>query len=113
MKALTGLIIFLLLSGINLSEASACQSPSIDSSNPLQNSTTANPITLDFQSGARWELCWEVDDHSGLSLSQIYYGGPSMPLRKIMDSASIGQIIFQYDEDTTACLLYTSDAADE
>lgn len=102
MKALLASFVLLTISWIYPSEALACQSNSSARLDRQSLSTSATPITLDFQSGARWELCWEIDHHSGLVLSQIHYGGPEMPLRKIMDSASIAQIVFQYDEDTTA-----------
>lgn len=102
MRALIGCMVLFLLSGIQPSEASACQNAPNNNSSLEPTTNSAYPITLAFQSGARWQLCWEVDDHSGLVISQIHYGGPAMPLRKLMDSASIAQIVFQYDEDTTA-----------
>jgi len=102
MKAFIGILFLYLLLGFKPSEALTCDSIPSQSSNLTTNSATANPITLEFQSGARWELCWHVDDQSGLILSQLHYGGPTMPVRKIMDSASIAQIVFQYDEDTNA-----------
>lgn len=102
MKALIGIVFLYLLSGFNTSEALTCDGIAPHSQSQTINTTAANPITLEFQSGAKWELCWYVDDQSGLVLSNLHYGGPTMPVRKIMDSAFIAQIIFQYDEDTHA-----------
>ncbi len=106
MKTLTKIALLILLLAHSAVYASVCETEpfSTPSDNSIETLTspTANPITLAFDSGARWELCWHVDNASGLVLSNIHYGGPGMPLRKIMESASIAQVIFQYDEDTHA-----------
>lgn len=58
--------------------------------------------TLDvpFESGTHWHLCWYIDEHSGLVLSDVYYGAPNQPAVRLLDNASIAQVLIKYDEDT-------------
>ena len=60
------------------------------------------PFAYQFESGARWSLCWHIDEKAGLILTNVGYAAPQEPLRQVMRQASIGQILFQYDQDTTA-----------
>jgi len=62
----------------------------------------ATPFQFQFESGASWEMCWHIDEQAGLVLSRVYYGGPTERPRQVLDAASIGQILFKYDEDTDA-----------
>ena len=62
----------------------------------------ATPYQFQFDSGASWQLCWHVDRQVGLVISDVFYGAPSEQPRQLLDSASIGQILFKYDEDTSA-----------
>ncbi len=55
-----------------------------------------------YDSGARWSMCVSIDDQSGLMVGQVHYGAPLNELTKVLDSASIAQILFKYDEDTAA-----------
>ena len=55
-----------------------------------------------FDSGARWQMCWHIDDYAGLTLSQIAYGAPQEPLRTVLKTGALAQILFKYDADTTA-----------
>lgn len=102
MKFLIRIFFLFFLTAFNSAFALVCEStPSATLEDPLRE-VSANPLAFEFETGARWELCWHVDDQSGLVLSQIHYGAPRTALKKVLDSASIAQIIFQYDEDTEA-----------
>ena len=60
------------------------------------------PITHEFDSGARWDFCLSFDTHSGLVLGNLAYGAPAEPLRRVLNEATLGQILFKYDEDIDA-----------
>ncbi len=62
----------------------------------------ASKLEHQFDSGARWQMCWHIDPQVGLSLSNIAYGAPQEPVRKVMQSASLAQILLKYDEDKSA-----------
>lgn len=62
----------------------------------------ANLFEYQFESGASWELCWHIDKHAGLVVSRVSYGTPGMQAVQVLDAASIGQILFKYDQDTDA-----------
>lgn len=62
----------------------------------------ATPFQFRFESGASWEMCWHIDPQAGLVISRVSFGAPNEHSRQLLDSASIGQILFKYDEDTTA-----------
>jgi len=66
--------------------------------------TSLSPSELEhqFDSGARWQMCWHVDAQTGLTLSNIAYGAPQEPVRKVLQSASLAQILLKYDEDRSA-----------
>lgn len=66
------------------------------------HNTEATSLQYQFDSGARWELCWHIDEHAGLVLSRVFYGAPAEQLRQVLDAASLGQILFKYDEDINA-----------
>lgn len=55
-----------------------------------------------FDSGAQWELCWQIDKHSGLTISNVHYGPPAEASTKLLENAALAQILFKYDEDTSA-----------
>ena len=55
-----------------------------------------------FDSGSSWTMCWTVDNASGLRLSNISYQAPTQPLRTVLASASIAQVIKHYDADIYA-----------
>jgi len=55
-----------------------------------------------FDSGARWEFCWRIDERAGLTISNLHYGPPAETATKLMESASLAQILVKYDEDTNA-----------
>ena len=71
-----------------------------DPATPQLHTAEANPLQYQFDSGATWTLCWHIDPAAGLVLSRVFYGAPSEPARQVLDAASIGQILFKYDEDT-------------
>lgn len=77
-----------------------------------QHSATAVDPTAfshQFDSGARWDLCWQIDEQAGLTLSNIHYGAPAEASVKLMERASLAQILFKYDEDiSTEHILSTS-----
>ena len=62
----------------------------------LENSSF---LEVPFESGAHWQLCWHIDEHSGLVLSDVLYGAPDQPAIRLLDSASVAQVLFKYDED--------------
>ena len=64
------------------------------------SSDASNALEIPFDSGALWRLCWHIDDHSGLVLSDVFYGARSQPVIRILDTASVAQLLFKYDEDT-------------
>ena len=63
------------------------------------HTTEATPLQYQFDSGATWNLCWHIDQHAGLVLSRVFYGAPTETPRQVLDAASIGQILFKYDEE--------------
>lgn len=70
---------------------------------PKSDATSnATAYTHQFDSGAQWDFCWHIDDKTGLTISNIYYGPPAEASTKIMESASLAQILLKYDEDTHA-----------
>ncbi len=68
----------------------------------LSQTCAGHSITHQFESGARWQMCWHVDDRAGLTLSDIAYGPPEEPTRTVLKSASVAQILLKYDEDRVA-----------
>ena len=72
---------------------------SLNGQAPELHRAEASPLQYQFASGARWELCWHIDKHSGLVLSRVFYGAPAEHLRQVLDAASLGQILLKYDED--------------
>ncbi|MBV7330227.1 hypothetical protein KFU94_18650 [Chloroflexi bacterium TSY] len=72
-----------------------------------QSNTCAaeNPIVETLESGARWELCWEVRNQEGIVLHEIYYTTPSGLRRKILKQANLAQIHVAYDDGERAHLL--------
>jgi len=55
-----------------------------------------------FDSGARWHMCWHIDAQAGLTLSKIAYGAPQEPVTKVLQRAALAQILLKYDEDKIA-----------
>lgn len=88
-------LLFLMLSGA----ASALACPE-----ELQ----ATSFEFQFETGASWSICWHIDQQAGLVLSNVYYGAPSERPRQLLKKASIGQILFKYDEDTEASHLLST-----
>lgn len=64
-------------------------------------------ITHQFESGARWQMCWHIDDRAGLTLSDVAYGPPQEAVRTVLKSASVAQILLKYDEDRVATHVLT------
>ena len=57
-------------------------------------------LELPFESGAQWHVCWHIDELAGLVLSDVLYGAPDQPAIRLLDSASVAQVLVKYDEDT-------------
>ncbi len=95
-------LVIIFLFGFGTAQAATCGTSNTQISENAIHTASANPLTLEFDSGAQWQLCWHVDDRSGLVLSHVYYAGPDRPLRKILDAASIAQVLHQFDEDDEA-----------
>ena len=81
--------IFLFISILLLPRVVAAQECSDDS----------NPYQFQYESGASWELCWNINPKAGLVISDVYYGAPNEAPRQLLERASIGQIYFRYNED--------------
>lgn len=60
------------------------------------------PYNIAFDSGARWELCWSIDEATGLNLHQVGYGAPGHETVRVLDSASLAQLAVHYHEDNNA-----------
>jgi len=103
-NTLTQICVILLTLLPGLVKAAACETTPEPLSGQLRelHNTEATHLQYQFDSGARWELCWHIDEHAGLVLSRIFYGAPAEPLRQVLDAASLGQILFKYDEDINA-----------
>lgn len=69
---------------------------------PTTSNQASTAFTHQFDSGARWDLCWHIDERAGLTISNIYYAAPTESSTKVMESASVAQILFKYDEDLQA-----------
>ena len=96
-KLLSALSLFFFLSpGMTL--AASCDAFESNAVAELHKAE-ASPLQYQFDSGATWELCWHIDAQAGLVLSRVFYGAPTEPPRQVLDAASIGQILFKYDED--------------
>lgn len=99
------LIICAALLPLSVAQAVDCQSRLVYSVNGNDTQTTQvmpTAVTHEFDSGARWEYCLSFDTHSGLVFNNLSYAAPDEPLREILSEASLGQILFKYDEDTEA-----------
>lgn len=72
--------------------------------------TTAEPTAFShrFDSGAQWDFCWHIDEQAGLTLTHLHYAPPAEPSVKLMESASLAQILFKYDEDLNASHILSS-----
>lgn len=86
---------------LQVAEASSCNAVDIDTDStvPRLHTAEASPLAFQFDSGATWELCWHIDPQAGLVISRVFFAAPSEHPRQILDAASIGQILFKYDED--------------
>jgi len=67
-----------------------------------QSENSISSFTHQFDSGARWEFCWHIDDYAGLTISNIHFGPPAEQSTKMLETASLAQILFKYDEDVVA-----------
>lgn len=81
----------------------------IECSSPKQSQdTNSTHFEHQFDSGANWELCWRIDTNAGLVLENVHYTAPAEIQRRVLTSASLGQILFKYDEDVDASHLLSS-----
>ncbi len=74
----------------------------------ISSQPKATPFSHYFDSGAQWNFCWHIDQHAGLTLTNVHYGPPAEPATKVLDSASLAQILFKYDQDVAAEHVITS-----
>ncbi len=65
-----------------------------------QSCTRGEPLEHNFDSGAKWSLCWSVDEGAGLTVHHVAYQAPNQPLRTVLRSASVAQVLIHYDADT-------------
>jgi len=84
-----------------VASADNCAASNIDSDVGLHQAE-ATSFAFQFDSGASWALCWHIDEHAGLVISRVFYAAPSSEPRQVLDSLSVGQILFKYDEDVQA-----------
>lgn len=99
--------------GIGVGHAADCEPRLVYSANATPSLATEVqplPVTHEFESGARWDFCLSFDTHSGLVLSNLAYGAPAEPLRQVLNEASLGQILFKYDEDLVASHVLSENA---
>lgn len=82
--------------------AGSCDPASTTDDMQSLHQAQANPYLFQFESGATWELCWHIDKHTGLTISRVFYGAPGERPLQVFDAASLGQVLFKYDEDTDA-----------
>jgi hypothetical protein len=66
---------------------------------PGDNCSGSYYVDQAFASGARWQLCWEHHDLSGVILSDVYYTPPGGSARKVLHEASLAQIHVPYDDN--------------
>ncbi len=105
-------IIFLALCFSPFTVGAADCNPSDSSTQELPRSlheSDASLLQFTFDTGSRWEMCWHVDEQAGLVLSRLFYGAPNEPLRQVLDSASVAQILFKYDKDVQALHLLSDE----
>lgn len=76
-------------------------SPDCSLPTPSGEADSSSLYSYQFDSGARWALCWHIEQTSGLNLTQVHYAAPDEPMRQVLQQASLGQILFKYDEDIT------------
>lgn len=95
-QSISTIAILLLISLLSHSSAMAMSCPKPESM------SSATAFMHQFDSGARWEFCWHIDERAGLTISNLHYGPPAEASTKILESASLAQILVKYDEDANA-----------
>ena len=58
-------------------------------------------ITHQFESGARWDLCWEVRFLEGIVLHDVRYKTPAGFEMRLFDEVAISQIHVPYDDNSS------------
>ncbi len=99
---LTGLFALFYLLPTTTALAVDCEARQVYSVSGNQTQITQvqpDSFTHEFESGARWEFCLSFDTHNGLVINNLSYGAPNEPLLEVLREASLGQILFKYDED--------------
>lgn len=56
------------------------------------------PMSHRFASGAEWRMCWRIDPHQGLVLSQIVYVAPGQSPLSVIKELSLSQLEVPYDD---------------
>ncbi len=67
--------------------------------------TEQTPYSHEFDSGARWDLCWSISPASGLTLHNLHYGAPAQESVQVLATATLGQLAIHYHEDKVATQL--------
>ncbi|NRQ32406.1 copper amine oxidase [Nonomuraea sp. NN258] len=85
---------------------SARTAPAVPSTGLPAAATCADggiPISHRFAAGSAWQMCWRIDPHAGLVLSQIRYLAPGREPLPVMKELTLGQLEVPYDTglDTT------------
>ena len=108
-----GLIVAGVLLPVSAVHAVECESRvvySVNGNTTESSEVLPAPFTHEFDSGARWEFCLSFDTHSGLVVNNLSYGPPNEPLTEVLREASLGQILFKYDEDIEASHVLSQNA---
>ena len=63
------------------------------------NCPVENRISVDFENGAGWDMCWESRLRENIVLSDIYYRNVESNELKIISSLRLAQLHVTYDDD--------------
>ena len=69
--------------------------------------TGESAIDRTFSSGARWELCWSVDDARGVVLSDVVFTAANGLRRKVLDELALAQAYVARDDGSERAELLT------
>ncbi|WP_341272772.1 copper amine oxidase [Zhihengliuella halotolerans] len=64
---------------------------------PAPECADGEPLAHEFESGARWSLCWSVEPDHGMVLSDIYFEAPEGRSQRVIDTIAIAQLEVPYD----------------
>jgi len=97
----TALLILFATLTVQPGKVLADSAPDCSVPTPTGKADSSTLYNYQFDSGARWSLCWHMEQTSGLTLTQVHYAAPNEPMRQVLQQASLGQILLKYDEQTS------------